>query len=414
MTNYLMKKYLFILVLSLCFSAGYAAEYKMEATIDQDVFYDDNVRLSENSEGSFGYMLTPVIYFSRHTENLQIGADASYGIQRYLDIDNLDQEVQRYGLQTNYTTERSSWGLNSGLSIVPIRNDAEEDSGDFATNAEKLTWSVSPSFSYQFTERDGLILSASHSDTSISSMDSSSGSLSDSTNQNINIAWQRRWTERYSSTLSVFYSRFESMPTSSVGTETTSNSYGVNFSTTFNFLENWEIEGTIGGRTTESESTVGMLVPLNPMDPMGAMGILTSKETNSSMGFLSDTAINYTGERLSGSIYWNRSLTPSSQGQLNDKNAVGLGLGYQLTQRLDANLGASYQITESASSDDAITRENINFRTSMSWQMLPDWTLVGAYRYRWQDSGASDQATVNSNSFTLSINYNWPGLSISR
>lgn len=405
-----MKKYLLFLVLFLCFSAGQAAEYSVDATIEQDAFYDDNVRLSEDPEGSLGYTLTPTIYFSRNTENLQINADASYGIQRYLDIENLDQEFQRYGLQTDYTTERSRLGIDADLSILPLRSNAEEDSGDFGTTAETTTWSVAPSYSYQITELDELILSGEHSDTSISSSDSNSGSVNDYTDQIINFDWQRQWTERYSTRVGIFYSRFKSMPSSNLGTKTTSDSYGINFSTAFIFLKNWEFEGTIGGRITESENTTEMFD--NPLMPMA---IIKTTEKDSSMGFLSDITVNYKGERLVSSIYWKSSLTPSTQGQLNEQNTVGLNLAYQLTERLDANIETRYIVTEAASTDDSVERKNLHIEPYLSWQMAPDWTLVGAYRYRLQDTDSSVlNRSVDSNSFTLSINYHWPGLSISR
>lgn len=398
-----MKKYLFFIVLSFYLTSGQAAEYNVRATIDQDAFYDDNVRLSEDREGSFGYFLTPIVYFSRNTENLQIGVDASYGVQRYVDISDLDQEFQNYGIQTIYNTEKSIWAVEADFGITPLRNNAEQDSGDFGTTAETTTWSVAPSYSYQITERDQLTLAGIYLDRSISTADPTADSLSDFTNYRVNLDWQRQWTERYSSVISVFYSRFESMPTSIIGTETTGNTYGIDFSSAYSFQENWAIAGTIGGRITESKNI--FRVPIMPV------GIMETREDETTLGFLSDIAVNYSGERLVGSFFWTSSLEPSTQGQLNEQQSVGMNLAYRLTQRVNATFDTSYLVTESASSDDSDERENFNIRTAVDWQITPDWTMIGAYSYQRQES---DTETADSNSFTLSINYNWPGLSISR
>jgi hypothetical protein len=66
------------------------------------------------------------------------------------------------------------------------------------------------------------------------------------------------------------------------------------------------------------------------------------------------------------------------------------------------------------------TRENITFQPAIRWEMTPEWSISGSYRYRSQDTNQDDFGNLTSNNsaeshlMMLTINYNWQGLSISR
>ena len=142
-----------------------------------------------------------------------------------------------------------------------------------------------------------------------------------------------------------------------------------------------------------------------------ALGDFTTE--NQSEGFLSDTGFTYNGESLTASFNLNRSLTPSGSGQLNEQSRVSLDIGYKVTERLSVALSSSYQTSESASSNESNKRTNIIFQPSVSWKMTPDLVLSGNYRYRQQDESNEDKA-IDSNTFMVTLNYNWQGLSLAR
>jgi opacity protein-like surface antigen len=229
----------------------------------------------------------------------------------------------------------------------------------------------------------------------------------------LNLAWSRKWTERYSSSLSIFYSNFESSRNSTIdGIETTSDSIGINISSTYLLSEKWEIFGTIGGRVTESDTDFITILGKN------------SIKNRTEAGFLLDAGFNYNGESLSALFNVNRSLVPSSQGQLNEQSRISLDLDYQITERLSFGMLTSYQESESASIDNGQTesialndqlnnRKNLTIQPSMSWKLSPDWVLSTSYRYRYQERSGNEKA-ADSNSIILSINYHWQGLSIAR
>ena len=379
-----------------------SAEWSLKGSLDQSLGYDTNVRMQPEAQGSFKYMIVPVLTFLRRTDVTEIQADASYGTQVYTDIPQFNQDIQHYGLRGLYKTEKLDWGISSSYSITPSRNNAVQDSGNFNSNATSDTWSVSPSATYKIDEINSLSLTPSYSETSFTNA-SASDNFRNRSNTNVNLGWQRLWTERYSSTVSLFYSNSESQQGSTIAqSDFAFDSVGINLSNAYTWSEKWKFEGTIGGRHTDSKSN----------------GI-----SSSSIGFLANINLDYTDENYSSGIYFNRSLTPSNQGNLQELTSVGLNFNYKIADRLSAGFNMSYQdstqINSNTQTSDQNARENITVQPSINWQLSPDCALTGSYRYRSQNRSQnnavnSPNTDVESNLFMLSINYNWQGLSISR
>ncbi len=378
-----------------------AAEWSLNAAIKQDFGYDDNVRMSVDPQASFLYQITPVLNLFHKTSVSELSANASYGYQHFFDISELNRDFQNYGINGIYRMERIIWTLNTSYSIAPARDSAEQDSGVFGVDSEKTSRSISPSVSYQLTELDSLNFSPSYSDATYSTND-----FTDYENKALNFSWSRKWTERYTSSVSVFYSKYESTRDSEVnGLSSTSDSVGINFTSTYLVSEKWDIFGTIGGRVTESDTDFNTILGKNSV-------------SDSSEGFLLDAGFNYNAESLSAHFNVNRSLIPSSQGQLNEQSRISLDLNYQITERLSAAMLSSYQESESTSSDrdssdGAGTRSNLTIQPTVRWKISPDWTLSTSYRYRYQKRPSEEKA-ADSNSIMLSVGYNWQGLSIAR
>ncbi|WAK01150.1 hypothetical protein [Methylobacter sp. YRD-M1] len=384
-----------------------AAEWIVDGTVNQSLSYNDNVRmLPENAEGSVVYNLTPTLNFARMTEVWDIQGRASYGVQHYTDIEELDQNPQDYGLSTVYRTERSNTGLSASYSIVPSQNFAEQDTGNFATNAKRNNLTVTPTYSYRFTELDSLISSASYSKSTYSNPGSGNNdtiinNFNDNEVKSINVGWQRQWSELFAQSISVFYSNYNS--TGRINSE--SNSYGINLTSSYQLSEEWQFSGTIGGRITDT-SIDTVIIP----------GLLTAINQNTSEGFLTDIGVHYKGENLSSNFGLSRSLVPSGQGQLTEQTRVSLDFSYRITERLSSGLTASYQETDSVSDINGglgQSRTNTWVSPNINWELTQDWLLSASYAYRNQDRKNPDR-TADSNIFMLTINYNWPGLSISR
>ena len=389
---------------------SYGAEWTLKGTVNQSLGYDDNVNmLPTNPQGSFKYMILPVLSFAHKTDTTEINANAVYGTQIYTEIPELDQDIQSYGLSGIYKTERIDWGLSANFAVTPTRNTAVQNSGVFDNNSESNTWTVSPTVNYKIDAINSLLLSSSYSETTFNTSGSSvilgDTVFVNNTTYNVNLGWQRLWTDQYSSTLSWFYSNFEPQPKASGSTLPSqveqNDSVGLNFSNAYKWSENWDLQGTVGVRHTETTS---------------------NNTSNSSFGFLADVGIKYAGERLNSGIYANRSLVPSNQGQLQELSSVTLALSYKIMERLSTGFTVSYQdssfVNGQDTTSDSASRTNIVFEPTISWQFTPELAVSGSYRFRSQEGGLQNDnggsASADSNLFLLSINYNWQGLSLSK
>jgi hypothetical protein len=405
---------------------SHAAEWSLKGFLDQSLGYDDNVFMSssgtsnntQGKQGSFQYKITPVLSFLHKTDVSELEANASYGTQVYTDVEGLDFDVQNYSLRGLYNTELIDWGLSANYSVIPTRNNAIANSGIFSTNTESTTKSISPTITFKIDEINSLNLSSTYAETTFgntTSTDQGLNNFRNNTNANVNIAWQRLWSERYTTALSWFYNTVDYGQQQNPGAnQNTSNSFdstGLNFSNTYLWSPNWKFNGTIGFRHTNSESG-------NP--PIN----------HSSDGFLADVGVDYTGESYSTGVHFSRSLVPSTFGQLQEQTSIGLDFSYKITERLSAGLNTSYQestfVNGNASQpggngNGSQTRKNIFINPSVRWQLAPDWSLTGSYRYRSQtgflqadsNNRLIDQ-TADSNLFLLSINYTWQGMKMSR
>lgn len=371
-----------------------AANWSVDGTVEQEFSYDDNVRmLADQSDASLIYKLVPDIHFSHKTAVFQLSANAAYELERFMAIPELDRDNQHYSLSGQYQMPRTVWRLNMAYNIAASRDTAEQHSGDFSTDSERISRSVSPALSYQLTEIDKLSVSVAYSDTT-----ESDSAFNANTNRTVQVSWLRSGPERYSTGLSISYANYESTGLNSLQT---SNSVGINCSATYVFSENWSLVGREGIRLTASETT-----------SISALGAETTKF--SSAGFTSETAIAYSGELLNGQLSFNQNLSPSSQGQLNEQRQVHLNLNYNMTERLSVALLTSYQGTESASNEGSAERINLTFQSSLSWKLAPDWRVSTHYQYQQQETTGSNETRVNSNRVMLSIQHNWSALNLAR
>ena len=363
-------------------NASYASQWTVDAKIQQELGYNDNVRMSNTPQGSMYYTLIPEVNFSHKTSNSIIDASASYGIQRYSSISTLNRSLQKYHIDAKYLTERAVWEIASSMSVAPSLNTASMYSGNFSSNADRTSQSINPSFSYKLNALDTLSLNGSYSKTSYTGKD-----FNNNQSHSIKLNWQRSWSERFSNNVSVSYSTFSSQIQQS-------STYNLNLGMDYMFSEKWAITGTVGGR-------------------------LTNTINSQSEGFLVNAGLNYTGEKLSSQLGINRSLLPSSRGQLQEQDSVNLTLNYPLSQKLSTSFSANYRNTNRSSinSDQSSSRQYLAIQPALNWQIDPDWTVSASYQYRSQSRSSSQNAGVSSgfsNSVMLTINYNWQGFSLSR
>jgi len=310
-----------------------AAEWNIGGSINQEMSYDDNLRMQTGADksSSFIYEFLPQLNARYRAGNAGLAATVGYGVEVYTN----ELEATRQKIDTSvtgsYQTEKINYALTASYHNQPARNIAAEDTGNFNSNAARESWSISPSIVYTIGVQDSLNASVQYSESLYSDEDITLINSSNNDNSNIgfNLGWSHRWSEKYTSTLSSNFSFYKSEGSAR---NTKNKSYSVTLGNSYTFNESWNTYLDVGYRYTGSEnSQLGFTVD------------------HTSQGFLINLALNYTGEVLSSGLSFSQSITPDGNGQLNQRSGVEFNVSYQLTETISSQLSSQYQKTKSIS-----------------------------------------------------------------
>lgn len=380
---------LFLLASLVAVSASQAAEWTITANANPSIEYDDNVLMEEDEQDSFHLAVSPTIVMGHALENSNTSVSLGYQIDRYMSLSDLDTENPFIRAQTQHQTERSEWGLSVSYVEDSTRADAADDTGDFTTQSIVTTKSIAPSYSYQITEHDSLAVNGSYSKRNYSTTD-----YDDNEAKSLTTAWQHQYTQRLSGGVSASIYNYQSDgPTRS----SANDNYNLSLTVNYQWTEKWQIDGRVGVRHLRSEE----------------IDSARNKEKNTNTGSAFDFTLKRQGEIDSLTIGANRTLSPSSTGDVDEQLGVNINWSRNLSETLITNISARYQETTSALDNGSEKRENINFSPSLRWQFERNMGLNLSYNYRQQKE--SDQDDVDSNTIMLTLTYDWDeGLRASR
>jgi len=385
-----------------------AAEWTLDGRINQDMAYDDNIRMQNGADkrSSFIYEFLPQLNAGYRSGATQLTANVGYGVEVYSNkLETVRQKVNA-NVAGNYQTQSVNYGLNVSYNLQPARNVAADDTGNFNSNSARTSWSISPTIAYTLTEQDTLNASVQYSQSLYSKDDNAtvSDSLADNDNIGFNLGLGHRWSEQYTTTLSgaVFFYKSDGDVR-----KTNNKSYSLTLGNSYQFNERWNVYLDAGYRYTDSENTIAGFA-----------------FNNTSQGFLINTALNYKGEVISSGLSFNQSMNPGGNGELNEQSKVALDFSYRLTETLTAQASTQYQKTKSVSTFIATNdRSNITANVALNWKVSPFVFLNASYSYRKQIADRNeilDQLVngggnnADSNRIMLTLGYNWQGLSLSR
>lgn len=395
-----MIKYIPLLLPMLLSNNASAAEWVFNAQADPKFKYDDNELLREDELDDFSLNIDPTLSLTRSLENSTSEIRLGYRISRYQDLKELDKENPFASFNTTYATERSTYGLKLDYAERESRDIAEEDTADFSNISTTITKSISPSFSYRLTELDTISTSLSYqtrkqSDDSSNSNSilGSSSNLTDNETASLNLAWQHQYTERLNGGLSFTYVNYQA---ESDRLDNQYDSYSLGLTSEYQLSELWSVNGLLGARYLDSENSP----------------VIGPETSDQSTGLDYSISTTREDELNSYTLSASRSLTPSSEGDVNEQDAYTITYRRNFTEKLTGNLSASYRKYSSADDLDSTETKYFDFSPSLSWKLDEDWSLVFGYRYRSVDE--SDGKNVDGNALTFNIDYNWNGIRFSR
>ncbi|WP_288356387.1 hypothetical protein [uncultured Cycloclasticus sp.] len=383
------KRIVIVMLSSVAMFNVQAAEWALSGNVNSSLEYDDNIFMrNENKLGDYHASMSPTLKVAHALENFESSLSTGYVSDRYETSSQLDTDNPFLRFETDYKTERSIWGLDLSYVESSSRSEAEEDSGDFETNSTSTTESISPSYSFQLSERDVLLINASYSTKEYSTTD-----FSDSRLRSLSTNWQHQFTERFNGGVSLSVSNNKSIGLFST---TDDDTYNVSLTTKYDLSEIWAINGSVGIRQLNSEQT----------------DLFGYTEDSSDAGPSLDMSVNYKGELNNVDVNLSSSISPSSTGGVTEQDRFSLNWSRELSETITARISTSYQKTTSTiNSNDE--RENISFSPSVNWKFSRDASLGLSYRFR-QQKEELDDSDASSQTVMLTLNYNWDGFRVSR
>jgi hypothetical protein len=414
---------LFVLASSVCGKDVVAAEWALTGELGQQFQYNDNFSLTPTRKDSVvGYLLNPKFQASRKTGNLDLVLNGLADIRRYNDS---IWDCDNYNLAANsdYRTRRSVFSLRGVYDVSCSYAQQITDTGLILPNTESETYRLAPSWTWQWTGRDQLILEASYSKISYSSSpnglaSSNSNSLAFSGNDTytVSVGENHKWSRRLAFNGGLYYSHIQyTEPNAS-----TQNLLGFQLGGNYRIDRFWTIDlnaGPVGVDTQQDDSTEA-----------------ASARSSSSWSIASNANIylNYDGRLTKFSARYTNAVYPSAIGQALQTHSVFATYSYRLTRHLKVDLSGNYNLSESIG-DQSIDNSNSQFdRTyftvaaGLTWDLTKHWQLRGSYAYSWQDYQQAQSlqnldgiANLNagsseSNMFMLFLNYSWDGIRLSR
>ncbi len=349
--------------------------------------YDDNINFTvDNEEDDLVRDLNANAAFGFRTELSDVKFTLHLDDTNYRDNSQKDNSGGLLKLDSAYKLNRSLFRLNGAYEVDSTLTSELETTGFVQTHKRRIKQSVSPSWSYDLTERASTQLGYSYTD--VTYEDAELTGLSGYRYDSLFAALSYRLTELSQVSVTTIASAYESDRT-----DMEYDTRGLRFGFASQLSETMSTSLSVGMDHSSSRTT-------------GAGGVTQSTSDN---GLTLDLSLkkNWEISSLSGTL--SMAESPSGDGML---HTTKLGINYK--RRLSPRTIFSFNtsLVENSSGggldDDSVDRRYVNFEPRLSWKATRWWTISTSYRYRAQEYTASDAGIARSNAIFFNIAYVWP------
>ena len=396
-----------------------AAEWTLKGSLGQQLQYNDNIALSTIRKASVvGYLLTPTLQAIRKTGALNIGFVGQGDIRRY-DDSRWDCNNYNLGLNNAYQTKRSVFSVTGGYAVSCSYSQQIQDTGLLVPNSQSENYQLTPSWTWQWTTRDQLILNTSYSKTSFTNSQGSVVSntglgFSGNDTYTVNLGGNHLWSRRISLNGKLNYSNVQYTGTNA----STQNLFGFQLGANYLINRFWTVSAGGGPLWVDTQQS--------------SNGASSGQNASLSLGNVANINLSYKDKLSQFSTGYSNSVNPSAIGQTLQNHSVFASYSYQLAKHVILNFSSNFTLSKSIGdqSTDNLTsqfdRSYFSGTGGITWELAENWKLIGSYVYSWQDY-QQDQNVQNLNAVTnfnvgtsdsnlvmLSLNYSWDGIRISR
>jgi hypothetical protein len=312
----------------LTLSSVSASDNVVSLGVSAEAFYDDNFRMEEDARDSSGVKIRPSLNWIYSTPTYTSNILFNLALTRNAEFSEYDSEDPVLSWDQSFERERLSAGLGLSYSDIGVRENADEDDGNFDSDARARTFSFSPWLKHELTELDEVGVSYG-----LTHRTYDDDEFNDNINHRFSISWARDFTPVLSSRLVGGVSRYES-------------------------------DGDTSETTTDSQSlTVGLVYEDDEHLKWNLdAGFFASQETLTRQAILGDEDVETDNTGWLASIGANYDL---------GVNQFNFGLGHQLFPSNDGSV-------------DEQTRLSVGWRHS-----LTEYTILGS-NARWIENRAPD------------------------
>lgn len=419
-----------------------AVEWLFKPNLTIDERYTDNLRMQiPATRDNFITTISPETLLGYITENQTLKANFRWNELIY-DESQLDFSEKIGTISHQFIGERFKTDIDGQYAEQSSINTqlGVSGSGDLEAQVPQTTRAISPSVTYNLTEKNAIQLGYSYLDVTFDSAPNLG--YSDYDNQQYTATLIHNYSDRLSFNLTGAYSDFNSsydLLTNISGTAqkiiantvTASTLFDQSGSTSYQqkstsllyqaglqylFDEKTQFSVSAGMRDTENttrQSTTTTVV-YNPE----ILGDFENSSQDTELYDTSNTSGHIFSANLSRKTEWGnfavnagQQLNPSSSGTQQQSTTFSGKVFYALDERWTTGLDATYLTTESTSGSESFginqesnNRTYITISPNLRWSWTPEVNLVLTYSYRQQDYDSTNQSAV-SNNLQLTFSY---------
>ena len=406
--------------LSLMISAlGIGAAWDIAPAAQLETRLEDNVRMSTDDEDSaLVTTATGQIKLRKVTETSEVSATAGLSFLTYANVNDLDdQDIQFLDISASHRGQRLRLGfaasyrrdvmlrrsrlipdfgdtfldtdiINNEDDLAELNADPDLDDSTTRLQVRRERIRIRPSLNWKLTERTNTRLTFNYSELNYG-QGAQLVNLQDNKNQIVALSFRRRITsqDELALTSSARFFKPDQNPDS--------QNYELRATWNRQYSERSRIGIQFGVRRTERDS--GLTQP-----------------SSSDTGFLFRINGNRNYERTRIRASAERSIYPSSFGQLVETDRLTLDVEHTLSARMAISLAARAFSTETDSDTGAIGRgdqDYLQIGPSVSYRISPAFTTRLSYEYTWIDrkqTNLADFGSASGNSISLAISYSPP------
>jgi len=390
-----MKRDVFCLVIASnilffgCIKAGIADEWYLQPGIKFNMGYSDNIRLdsSDKFNTSFSSLISPELVLGIENETSKLSLYSRVDFKRYYSIHEFDTDNQYMNLQGSKYFELSQ--INGGLSYKRDTTLEEfiDDTGNVDTKLNRReTTTADPRWTYSLSELTQVSLGTRFTTTHYPSNNAINSDYEVNT---FSVSLNYQWKQPILFFINADRSKYHQ---DSLSRFTRIDYDGLTFGTIYNMSERLRVTGSVGQQKSDSQTIMKQSIPVE-------------FQRNKSKSNLYSLELVNKFDVGSYKIRYNLSITPDSQGRLNDRNELSFNINNMLSEKASIDVNTRYFIQEATDSNDkSADREYFSVMPIYTYKISEHMKVSGSYQY--QEINFTLSNTVErSNSFLVTYSY---------